>query len=944
MKKTLLLLAFSAGVAGFCPYADISAFPHGPGGPPKMHFVENKGQVTDQHLVPRRDIDFKLSASDGLNVFVGAGKIEYQWARAAAVEGDGNFDLYRMELHLLGANQEVVAKRIGKSSYRERYQRSWTAQGKAIDVFSYDRIVYENVYPSIDWVLYVPEGGERTGGGFKYDFVVRPGGKASDIRMVYKGALWSGLLPDGGYMAESPMGNIEEKAPVCFTDAGKAVPGRFSLQNGALSFDLDPYEGTLVIDPYVAWGTYFGGIGVDFSTKVKADNNGHVYMAGNTSSLDNIATTGAHQVAIGGGTSYTNSGVDAFLSKWTDSGELLWATYYGGTAIDECLDLALDPNGDIYIGGNTTSTTGIATPGSFQSAKTGSASMPSAFIAKFDSTGARIWGTYLGGNGSDGTAFGMTIDVDGRVYVAGNTSSADFPVTPGAYKTLKTAATDAFLACMAPNGQLIWATYFGGNLNTTGNALAYDGQDGIFLLGSTQSSVGIATPGSAQSTIGGGTDAYLARFDTSGVPQWCTYFGGPAQESPVGLSCKDSMVVISGSTFSTSGIAYGNAHQTAYGGSVDAFVACYAWDGQLRWSTYLGGSGQDGGRGCYINDFGDIYVVGETNSASGISTPNAMNISPIGNTDLFLAKFGADGSLSWSSYLGGYGADSYGGLDGDAQSNVYVIGKTNSGTGIASANAYQSQLAGAVDAFMITINDCPIPTWQTGIMGDTVACGGTVQVYAVDTFAPDVDYLWIVPDEWTALGSGNPLEVRVGDQDGTLRVVARSACGGLSDTLALEVRVLERPLPEIEWNGLLLLCDGSFDAYQWLKDGLDIPGADRPDYLVQENGIYGIRVTNTLGCQGLSDTIVIEGLGIGPAKRLPGLSIYPNPSDDLLFVKAAVEGTASLFNDLGQSIGLPVHILPGIQEIRLDGHPAGVYRVLFCDKQGNMYVVPIVKR
>jgi len=160
-------------------------------------FMENIGQVTDQYSNTREDIDFRLKAGNGLNIFIGAGQIHYQWAKSNTskkaktfkIEQQNEepdlvdpFQMYRMDVQLIGADPNAKIIKEEKQNFFERYYLP-SVKNEGGKSYSYKRITYKNVYDHIDWVFYFNENGLM-----EHDFIVNPGGKVSDIKIQYTGA------------------------------------------------------------------------------------------------------------------------------------------------------------------------------------------------------------------------------------------------------------------------------------------------------------------------------------------------------------------------------------------------------------------------------------------------------------------------------------------------------------------------------------------------------------------------------------------------------------------------------------------------------------------------------------------------------------------------------------------------------------------------------------
>jgi len=697
-----------------------------------LFFIENKGQITDQNGSARNDIQFRLAATNGLNIFIGDGAIHYQFnkcdnpqsskyarkrfpdakshAENYGAEGaDGTMDtMYRMDVELVGANKNARVIAEGKQNYYENYYTAPIGV-KGVTANAYKRIVYKDIYPNIDWVLYMEDK------KLKHEFVIHEGGKVSDIKLKYGGA--TGLAPDkdGNLIAETPQGTITEQAPYSYDENKERVACDFTLQDSILSYTVASYSGTLVIDPTLAWATYFGGSAFDVGWSLATDGPGNVYMSGATSSTSAIATTGAYQTTFGGVE-------DAFLAKFNSTGSLVWATYYGGTGADGGEAVAADGSGNnVYMAGFTSSTSGIATPGAYHATYGGG--MMDAFLAKFTSTGSLVWATYYGGSNQD-AGVGVASDASGTIYMAGYTSSTSGIATPGAYQTSFAGGTeDAFLAKFSSTGSLLWSTYYGGNGDDLGYKTASDGTGNVYITGNTSSLSSIATPGAYQATYGGGSaDGFLAKFNSTGSLLWATYYGGSGGDDAAGVATDGSgNVCITGGAGSSSAIASPGAYQATYGGMSDAYIAKFDSSGARLWATYYGGSNVDNGLAITTDDTGNIYINGETRSTSAIATPGAYQPALGGGYDAYVAKFNGSGAMQWASYYGGTIDEVGYGIAADGTGNVYICGQTQSTSAITTTGAYQTTYGGGgADGFLAKFG--PATTYGAA----TVCVGGNI--------------------------------------------------------------------------------------------------------------------------------------------------------------------------------------------------------------------------
>jgi PKD repeat protein len=320
------------------------------------------------------------------------------------------------------------------------------------------------------------------------------------------------------------------------------------------------------------WSTYYGDAGDDYGYGLAMDKNNYVFLSGYTTSDAGIATSGAHKTSLSAGD------YDAYLVKFSSSGVRQWGTYCGGDDIDVgLLGLATDGAGSVYLSGLTYSTTGIATTGAYQTSCSSCASFAAdAFIVKFNSSGVRQWGTYYGGAG-DEYYYDMTTDASGNVIGTGFTMSTSKIASSGAHQTsLNGTEFDGFISKFNTSGGRQWGTYYGGSGADYFYAIATDASNNIYVAGATESTSGIATSKTHQTSNAGLTDAFLAKFSSTGVRQWGTYYGGTNDDYAYGISLDANLnVFISGSTNSTAGIATTGAHQTTQADSFyfDAFLA-----------------------------------------------------------------------------------------------------------------------------------------------------------------------------------------------------------------------------------------------------------------------------------------------------------------------------------------------------------------------------------
>jgi hypothetical protein len=885
-KKLLIILATClSGTMAQAKQPDLrGAIPSG-----VLHFVENKGQVKDQHQGPRQDIDFGIS-NNGLSLFIGQGQLHYQFAEitngaelkkfdeersSKPVPGQesekkhaphARINAYRIDVELVGANTAARVTKEGKANYYERYFVPGCEGGEVAN--AYQKLVYTDIYPNIDWVIYTK------GEVVEYEFVVRPGGKPSDIKLKYAGAGSMAIQADGSLKVTSPMGDIKENAPYSYQQDGKLVASSFNLTGDVLTFNVGQYEGTLVIDPTLSWATYYGGgSSYEYGWGSMVSPSGMTYMTGYTSGASNLATTGTFQTSL-------QSSYDAYLVKFNNSGVRQWGTYYGGSSDEYDTRLYAGANA-VYMTGYTYSSNVIASSGAHQTSKSSSYD---AFLVKFDTTGNREWGTYYGGN-SDDYGYDVVADAAGDVYMCGNTNSSSNIASGGHQNSMgNTSYTDAFLVKFNSSGTRLWATYYGGTYYDYGYNLAIDRTSGdVYMSGSTYSTNNIATSGAHQTTHYNQSCTqcyiapYLVKFNSSGTRLWGTYYAGLyssynyGHDIAVDPSGNVVMVGYCGNSTGNTAVATSGTHQPSAVSSDEGFVVKFNSSGTRQWGTWYGGPSDEQAYAVTTDQLGNIYIGGSTNSSSGIaSTIGAIQSTLSSGPDCFIAKLNSSGARIWGTYYGGGGSDQIqqGGLSYDSLTySLYASGYTYS-SGLGTTGTHQSTHSSTSysDALLIRIDDCPIPAQPGTITGASVVCEGTSQVYSVSPVSGATSYTWTFPTGWTGTSTSNTITVTTGSGSGTISVTANVVCGS-STPATMAVTSNPSPLATVTAAGPTTFCMGNSVVlnanagtgytYQWKLNGTDIPNETSTAFTATASGSYTVVVTNTTGCAQTATAVAV---------------------------------------------------------------------------------------
>ena len=561
-------------------------------------------------------------------------------------------------------------------------------------------VVYEGLYDGIDLHTY----GRRS--NLKYEFHVAPGADWRKIGIRYDGIAGLSIAENGSLIVDVGYGwgSLRDDAPIIYQEIGGrrvSLPGRFVIvDNKTYSFEItgtvDP-AASLVIDPELAWSTYLGGSGNDWGYGVAVDASGNVLVAGQT--LSSGWASGGYDTSLGGAS-------DAFVAKLTPSGTHLWSTYLGGSTGDRAWGVAVDPSGNVAVTGETGSSDwvsggfdttynggnadvfvaklspsgahvwstcigasdddvgrSVATDASGNVLVTGNTftsrmvswGSDDIFVTKLSPLGAHLWTVYLGGENHD-YGYGVAVDASGNVLVTGATGSSGW--VSGGFDTSFNdggdSGGDAFVVKLNPSGAHLWSTYLGGSTSDEGYAVAVDSSGNVAVTGFTESS-GWVSGGFDTCYNGGdpirGGDAFVAKLSPSGAHIWSTYLGAGHQDQGNAVAMDASgNVVVAGSTSSSGWISGGP--DTTYNGGTDqrgdAFVAKLTSSGAHLWSTYLGGSLDDLGRGVAVDRSGNALAIGYTYSSGWVSGGFDTSYNG-GYQDAFVAKIGPDHTLTINS-------------------------------------------------------------------------------------------------------------------------------------------------------------------------------------------------------------------------------------------------------------------------------------------------------
>jgi uncharacterized protein (TIGR03437 family) len=536
--------------------------------------------------------------------------------------------------------------------------------------------------------------------------------------------------------------------------AGANILAAYSIPNfvvNALAFDVSGNliaAGALQSAPASSGGI---SAGITVGYVAKFDSSGKSVFAAPVQSVVSalaVAVDAASNIYLTGAAPAAAGDSNAIITKLTPAGAPVYTLSVGGSKNDTPRAIGVDAQGNTYVAGDTLSLDFPVTPGAAQSKFAGGASAPGygaygdAFLAKIDSSGSKIlFATYWGGSSSD-VAYALAVDAQGNAYIAGGTSSVDFPITANAFQThyggppadpaAPDPAGDAFVAKFSPIGAALWSTYWSGTSADVAYALTLDASGNVYLAGTTESFADFPRAG-------------------PGVPT-CRQTGGP-------------------------------------------FVAALDPTGsRLLHSSGMAGLGYDNGYALALDSAGAVYLAGGTTSRVFFATPGAAQITyATGASNAFAARidFTAGGTyaacvLNGASFAAGNATSFPLGTIAPGE----IISVFGSAIGPAAPQGLQLTSAGAVSTSLggvtVSFDGFSAPLLYVSAMqinavvpyGLTAATTQMTVTYNGQSYGPIVlSVAAAVPAIFTPTQSGHG-QAAVLNQDGTLNSIANPAARG----------------------------------------------------------------------------------------------------------------------------------------------------------------------
>ena len=762
-----LALGIAATAGGPTPASTVPPQLHAPAAQP-LAFEENVGQTAKQVRYVAR--------GKGYSLFLTARGAVVSLARSHSAPA-----VVRTRLLGTARGRARAERRLpGTVNVFEGPRSTWRT-----NVPTFARVRYDSLYPGISAVYH------GTGGQLEYDFQIAAGADPARIRMKLSGQREPlTVAHNGDLLIRVKGGLLREARPLAYQSIGKRrspVHAAYAVHGNDVSLRLGRYDHSraLLIDPILTYASYVGGSLWDEPLGITTGGpNSDIYVVGETLSNDFPGATARNN---------TRNDADVFVTAYDSTGKtVVYSTYVGGSQADAVNNynnlagnpIAVDGSGNVYVVGTTSSTTDFpsgAYPASASYPAVGSCSSggSNAFMTELGPTGALAYSTCLGGSSTDeayGVAVRRTSTALGQltsIYVVGDTSSGDFPVTTTGdvgFDTSQNGSTDGFLTRVAlnvPSGanpnpcttcaSIGYSTFMGGTSADYAYAVTLDSSGVAYVAGRTDST-------SWPETMGGSTpfddEAFAVKVNpllTSGSFQWGRFIGAHGVDDAKAIALTNSngtgQVVVGGdSNLSTGfpGYSTGGAQPVTSdsGNSYDFFVTRLSSDGTSVVGTdFIGGTGDD-----YLSDMAfhagaagggySLTLIGYMFPPIDISSSPVHTVNPItGQTcqtsskQVLLVKYNPNAvpKASYATCLGATATDDVGtGVVVDSSARAWITGLTGGGFPT-TPDAQQSSYGGGTgDGFLARVDPVNPPTITSGA-ADVIGTGDATFTWTDDS-------------------------------------------------------------------------------------------------------------------------------------------------------------------------------------------------------------------
>ncbi|MEO8146344.1 MAG: T9SS type A sorting domain-containing protein [Bacteroidia bacterium] len=933
---------------------------------PDDSFLQNKGQW-------QKEILFKGSSAS-TNVYFLKDGLSFAEVGEEVENPDGSEDYPFLvwNMKFVNPNPAMEISGVGGKKSVVSYL-SGSDPGKwIVHPEEYSQLQYTSIYKNIDLHFY------GSGNNLKYDYIVHHGGDIKSIRAYYEGIKNLSVNADGELEVETEWNTQLQKTPLAWqliNGVKQFVNVNYKIINDT-TFGFEAINGfnknyDLIIDPLfeMVWSSYTnipgGSNNINYCFANAMDNDGNVYLTGYSDDSFPI-TPGAYSGASG-------IGPEVYIAKFSSDGTtLIYWTYLLGESSEFGADIAVDEFGRAYVTGvvevNITGLTSFATTANaYQTAHNAGGD---AFLTVLNPAGSGlVYSTFIGGTGGE-TAYSVALGGNGIAYIAGETSTGNFPVK--ASPSFPTGSADVFVAKFdinqIGNNSLIYSARIGGGVFSYCGArsVAVDNSGNAFVTGTLGSSFGTpaypTTTGAYSTVYNPGLDGgmfFVTKLSNT-IPVTLSYstFIAPGTSSAIDVDPITGDAFVSGTTYTFAFPVTAGALQPVHAGAggTDAFaVRLNAAGNALVYCTFLGGIDYDKGTGIAVNSAGEAYISGISQNSFPTS-PGAYQPNNAGTYDFFVVNLNATGTgyaCGGSTYVGGSDADYSGSFYDYPAPKVSIRNHGgNNDTICVSATSHSQDFPTTPGVYgPVKVNgiaDQPVFFKMTCFTAGAIPA---INLSSTDTTWCDkkaIDFFdlsannptswqWYFPGATPDTSSAqNPQGIyypSYGSYNVTL--VACNAFGCDSITFTNFIIEYQIPAPPVITISNDTLFSSPAFSYQWYDLTGAIAGATNDYYVITQPGTYFVLISDSIGCNAASNTIVVTAIN-DFINNHNGIIVYPNPFSTTTTLSFHLEKTGNVTVTIYDVTGRKIKnvftgkLSSGIQEIKIDSKDLGK-GIYFCE-------------
>jgi len=643
----------------------------------------------------------------------------------------------------------------------------------------------------------------------------------------------------------------------------------------------------------------FGGTTDEEARTITTDGNGNVFIGGyfgGTVDFDpSISTT---ELTAGAGT------FNAYVSKFNPAGDFLWVHHLLGIETDVIQSIAVDNSGNSYLTGYFFGSVNVD-PGATNQTLTSTGDFD-VFLVKLDANGILVWAKSFGsGAGADDFGSAVQVDASGNVYTTGYfNGSGDFDPGVGVTTLSSAGDYDIYISKFNTAGDCLFAKRVGGTGMDFPSAIDISAL-GIYITGSFRQTVDFDLGAGTQNLISAGDhDIFVLKMNGTGETMWAKRMGGTNSDVARSISIGSDDDIYSVGTFTSFNADFdpGPMSQTmSPSGGTATYISKLDVDGNYVWAKQITGSVSNVDvSSVSVSPTNEITVVGGYSSTAEFDpSSNVYQITAIGGSDVFVARYTNDGNFISAQSHGGPTDDKAMSVTNGSNGNFYVAGYYTGNAAFQTAPVQSFNTYGEKDVFYLSYESCQ-------------ATNG------IDVQEHCSSYTWIDGQTYTTSNSTATY---------TLENVA-----GCDSVVTLNLTINNLPNTGISGSGDTYSAVATGVTYQWINCGTEteINGATNQTFTATENGTFAVIIDNGT-CTDTSNCVTVSGLAISE-NTLNILQLSPNPTTGLINIQSDANAEAILTNVLGEYFQT-ISLDKGNNTIDLSGSATGVYFVVLTNKQ-----------